>query len=371
MYICPLKIRNSRNWGYGLIDVCVNLKIRAAHAMERVFSLFRKELWILEEVNEKTHIKNAVLFVGRAPEREYISRLLFKECKHQFIGHRWLWQVLFPKGKIDKNCSFSIIQTNWPVSRYFRSRRTFCVPTWVYGSVEINSEFAIHLRKNKSVKNILRKIEKKHYEVEISSDPLLFEEFYYKMYQPYINKRYGKCAIDMSYSRLKGQFFNGCEILFVLKESQRIAGTMICYRENETVLYELGVRNGDFHWVEQGAISALYLNAINHCRSKGIKKLSLGGSRPFFSDGVLSYKLTNWNMKINDYSKTFYFLFKQHISNKFTEDFLNNNPFVSLKNGEMVVNTFVSKNSKEDSLKNAMKSKIVNSGLSRVDVHYF
>ena len=110
----------------------------------------------------------------------------------------------------------------------------------------------------------------------------------------------------MSYSRLKGQFLNGSEILFVVKGSLRIAGTMICYRENETVLYELGVRNGDFHWVKQGAIGALYLNAINYCRSQGIKRLSLGGSRPFFSDGVLTYKLTNWNMKVNDYSKTFY-----------------------------------------------------------------
>jgi len=270
-----------------------------------------------------------------------------------------------------KTCSFSVIQTGWKSDKFIRSKRMFCVPTWVFGSVDLTADFDAQLRNNKSAKRNLRKVKNGHFEVEVSSDPLLFEEFYYKMYQPYIYKRYGECAIDMSYNRLKGQFVNGSEILFVIKESQRIAGTMICYKDDNTVAYELGVRDGDFRWVEQGAISALYFNTINYCRSKGIKKLSLGGSRPFLSDGVLNYKLRNWNMKVDDYSKTFYFLIKQHRQSNFAQDFLSKNPFISLKNGDMVVNTFYLKKDKENNVTKDTEAKFIKYGLPKVDVHCF
>ena len=371
MNIRSLQMTNSLKWINCLIDICNSLKSRIIHIMERVFSILRKEVWLLEAADANDLNNNSVLFIGNTQEMHYISGLFFNDYTQRLIGRHWLWQVLFPKRKIHKNCSFSVIQTGWKSDKFIRSKRMFCVPTWVFGSVDLTADFDAQLRNNKSAKRNLRKVKNGHFEVEVSSDPLLFEEFYYKMYQPYIYKRYGECAIDMSYNRLKGQFVNGSEILFVIKESQRIAGTMICYKDDNTVAYELGVRDGDFRWVEQGAISALYFNTINYCRSKGIKKLSLGGSRPFLSDGVLNYKLRNWNMKIDDYSKTFYFLIKQHRQSNFAQDFLSKNPFISLKNGDMVVNTFYLKKDKENNVTKDTEAKFIKYGLPKVDVHCF
>jgi hypothetical protein len=371
MYIQPIQMTYSFKWINWFMGLCKTLINRIMLVMEKISSLLRKGVWILEAADVNAQIKDSVLFIGTAQERHYISKLFFNNYTHRFIGYHWLWQVLFPNRKRHKNCSFSVIQTGWKVDRFFRSKRIFCLPSWVFGSVEINSDFDKHIRKNKSAKNTLRKIENSHFKIETSSDPLSFEEFYYKMYYPYIYKRYGECAIDMSYNRLKSQFLDGGEILFVSKESQRIAGTMICYKKDKTVLYELGVRDGEFLWVKQGAISALYFNAITHCRSKGIKKLSLGGSRPFFSDGVLNYKLANWNMKIDDHSKTFYFLIKQHRQSNFAQEFLCNNPFISLRNGDMVVNTFFLKDDKENNVTRDMETKFIKNGLPKVDVHFF
>lgn len=338
--------------------------------MEKVTSLLRKEVWLLETADENSKIKDTVLFIGRVPDRHYFSKLFFKNYTHRMIGNYWVWQVLFPDRNIFKNCTFSIIQTTWSLSKLITSKKIFCIPTLVSGSVDLSSDFDLYLKKNKNAHNNLRKVKKSNFAIEISSDPALFDEFYYKMFQPYIYERYGESSLDISYDRLKSQFLDNCEILFVVKESLRIAGTMICYNNSKTVLYELGVRNGDFRWVKQGAISALYFHAINYCRSKGIKKISLGGSRPFFSDGVLTYKMRNWNMKIDDYSRKFYFLFRKHKSSTFAQDFLCKNHFISLKKGKMVVNAFFSKISKKPNSLNYMKTKYAKSGLLKVKAHY-
>ena len=169
---------------------------------------------------------------------------------------------------------------------------------------------------------------------------------------------------------MKARFSNNSELLFVTKDSKRIAGMMICYEKNEVLAYRLGVRDGDFQWVAKGAISALYVNTINHCRAKGFKKLSIGESRPFFSDGVLTYKLNNWNMKIDDYSKDLYFLFKPFKASPFTKEFLLNNSFISLDKGKMVFNTFYNQNGEENTMAKAIKMKDTRSGLSTLNVHY-
>ena len=224
-------------------------------------------------------------------------------------------------------------------------------------------------KRNKSVKNTLRKVKNSHFRLEVSSDASIFDEFYYKMHLPYIQNRHGESSLEESYERMKARFSKNSDMLFLIKGSQRIAGIMICYQNGEALAYRLGVRNGDFRWVEKGAISALYVNTMSHCRAKGFKKLSLGGSRPFFSDGVLTYKQRNWNMKIDDYSKHFYFLIKPFKANPFAKEFLLNNSFISLNKGEMVVNTFYKNSRKENNRAKAMKTKDTKSGISRVKRH--
>jgi len=371
MRIKSLQKTNSLKWINSFIDRWNTLLGRFIHIVERVYSILRKEVWLLEKVDANNLNNNSVRFIGSTQEMHYIGRLFFNDYTHRLIGHYWLWQVLFPSGKIDKNCSFSVIQTGWKIDRLYRSKRMFCVPTWIFGSIDLTLDTDSKLNQSRSLKNNLRRVKNSNFEVDVSSDPLSFDEFYYKMYHPYISKRHGKTVIDISYKRLKEQFVKGSEILFLVKDSQRIAGQMICYKGDEVVAYELGVKDGNFQWVQQGAITALYFNTINYCKSKGFAKLSVGGSRPFISDGVLSYKLKNWRMKIHGHSKKFYFLIKQHKSNRFTQDFLCKNHFISLKNGEMVVNTFYQKTDKKNNATIENRTKYIKYGLPTVKIHCF
>lgn len=363
MHIRPLQMTSLLKWINYFIGRWNTLLGRFIHIVERAYSILRKEVWILEKADANGLNNSSVMFIGSTQEMHYIGRLFFNDYTHRPIGHRWLWQVLFPSGKTNKNCAFSVLHTRRKIDRFYRSKKIFCVPTWIFGNMDLTSDIDTITKKNKSLKSNIRKLKKSNFKVNVSSDPLSLDEFYYKMYHPYISKRYGRSAIDMSYNRFKTQFAKSGEILFLEKDSQRIAGQMIYYEKDKAVAYELGIKDGNFQWVQQGAITALYLHTFNYCKSKGIKKLSLGGSRPFISDGVLNYKLTNWKMRINRYSKKFYFLIKQHRPNKFTQDFLCNNPFISLNNGEMMINTFYQKSGKEKNATIENKTKYIKYGL--------
>ena len=366
MYIRSFQTAKPPKWIISDGHIFIKLKKRIRRIMKKVYSLFRKKVWILEAADTNCVHNDTILFVGRDLNRDYFGKLFFKNYTHRLIGHRWLWQVFFPKDKIYKNCSFSVMQTKWRMDSFCRSKMMFFVPAWIYGRVDITSNFDTYLKKNKSVKNNLRKIKKGQFSVEISSDPKAFEEFYFKMHQPYISKRYGEGAINRKYDQMKDLFIKHNEILFITKDSQRIAGLMICYLESGMPqLYVLGVRDGDFNWVSQGAISALYLNTIIYFQSKGFKKICLGGTRPFFSDGVLNYKLNNWNMKIEDYAKESYFLIKQHRASAFAQEFLSENPFISIKKGKMIINSFIRENNENNDATNDKLNKYVQNGSSK------
>lgn len=342
--------------------------------INKVSSFIRKEVWLLEAANANAQKEHSILFTGNGPEKHYIAKLFFKDnYTHRLLGHYWLWQVLFPNRKIRHKSSFSVIQTRWRINKFYQFKKMFCIPTWIFGSIDLTADDSIASPRNKTAKNTLRKVKRGHFKVEVSSDPILFDEFFYKLHRPYVSNRHGKSNIDEGYGRLKARFLNNSEILFVTKGSQRVAGLIICYQKDGALAYRLGVRDGDFQWVKKGAISALYFHTINHCRSKGIKRLRLGGSRPFLSDGVLAYKQRNWNMKIDDYSKHFYFLFKPLEANSFTKDFLCRNPFISLNKNAMVANTFVpdTKHTPDTNAVNTMKNKFSEKGLSKLDIHYF
>lgn len=372
MYSHPTKTKHPSDGIDVFLSYGRQLKQQTQRVMAMVYSLLRKEVWLLEAMEVDGTNRHSVLFVGNRPEKHYIGRLFFKKdfaCRS--LGHFWLWQILFPNKALGRANSFCIIQTRWPIFKSTLFKKWYCLPTWIYGSVNLKADFRKFAQKNRSAKNTLRKIQKSGFKVEISSDPALFDEFYHLFHQPYMENRHGKSAVEESYKRMRAKFLKRGELLSLSNGHQRVAGCILQYENGEVTAYRLGIRDGDFGWVEKGAISALYFHMLNYCRLQGFPKLHLGGSRPFFTDGVLNYKLRNWNMEIDDYSRHFYFLIKPQAMNPFTEAFLCNNPFVSLKGSKMVANSFFPDADHFPDIDKAgrLKTKFTARGLLNVDLH--
>jgi hypothetical protein len=211
-------------------------------------------------------------------------------------------------------------------------------------------------------------VEQSGFQVELSKDISGFDAFYHDMFKAYIRSRHGKCSVVDAYDKLRKRFEKDGEILFITEEGRRVAGMMISYQNNKAAAHRLGILDGDFKWVEKGAISALYHHTIRHCRALGFKKLHVGGSRPFFSDGVLNYKMKNWNMRIDDYARQFYFLLKPQTRSPFALQFLTKNSLVSLEKNRMVATTFAAKADRQPNLEK-IRNNYAEKGLSNIKVY--
>ena len=352
-----------------LIARMIQVIIKLVQPIVKNLSLIRKEIWLLEGLDPRTQKPWRILYAGQEKEKHYIGNVYFGgDYTCRSLGDRWLWQLFFHSKTLPDTCCFSVVQTRWPITRHIRLKNLYCIPFWVYGSVDLSDDVDENIHRSKSARYNIARMKKSRFKIEISRDMALFDDFYTNMFQAYIGKRHDRCSVIDPYERMKARFQEDGEILFVKKGSQRIAGMIISYDHGEAAAYRLGVRDGDFQWVKEGAITALYYHTIKHCRDKGFKKLHLGGSRPFLSDGVLNYKIKNWNMKIDGYPEHFYFLLKPLRPSVATEKFLYANAFISLKGRQLVANTFIpdaGNHAYLEKLRNDCKEK----GLRCVDVH--
>lgn len=335
----------------------------------RILSMLRKEVWWVEADAKHDRKREKILFVGDNKEMYYIGDLFFcNKYRYTSKGHHWLWQILRKKSNINKQCQFVIIQSRWTFGRLLKNQNTFCIPSWVYGSVKLEDDFANFIKRSKSARSNIKKVIDSQFDIEIVKSRSDFEMFYHKMLYPYSQKRYGKFAVIDNYGQLGDRYIKNGELIFIKKGSQCIAGMLLLYEEGEVTSYRIGILNGDIRWVKEGAISALYYHAIRYCSDNGHQKINLGGSRPFLSDGVMRYKLTAWNMKIDGYAKAFYFILKPLKKSHFVKEFLKTNPFISLKGNHIVANVFIDDISDEKVVVKA-KKKYLNYGISKIDIH--
>ena len=352
-----------------LIARMIQLLSKLVQPFVKLLSLIYKEIWLLEGLDPRTQKPWGILYAGKKEEKHYIGNLFFDgDYTCRSLGNRWLWQLFFRSKTLPDTCCFSVVQTRWPITRHIQLKNLYCIPYWVYGSVDLSDDVDEYIHRSKGARYNIETMKKSRFKIEISRDMVLFDDFYTNMFQAYIAKRHGRCSVIDQYERMKTRFQKDGEILFVKAGSQRIAGMMISYEHGKAAAYRLGVRDGDFQWVKKGAITALYYHTIKHCRDKGFKKLHLGGSRPFLSDGVLNYKIRNWNMKIDGCPEHFYFLLKPLRPSEATEKFLYANSFVSLKGRQLVANIFVPGAGDHACLKELRKD-CQKKGLQYVSVH--
>jgi len=159
------------------------------------------------------------------------------------------------------------------------------------------------------------------------------------MYRPYVSERYKNSLVNISYDTIKDNFEKG--ELILIKDGQKvIAGGIINYSIMNGIPRgtQLGVYQGDNNYVKKGALSAYYYFAIKYLREKNFHKFSLGGTRPFYNDGVLRHKLS-WGAKIIDESSNA-FLFCLLSNKKSLKTFLSNNPFICTNHNNLLLAIF-------------------------------
>ena len=271
----------------------------------------------------------SVLYIGQNEmDKNYFSSLIFKDSHDEsYAGRITVLRLIYCLKKLKKNHDIVILKSNRRFCKIFKSNNDFVVPDWINCEIELNCDLQPRCMSKNTFRSNMAKVKRGGFGYSISRDLSQFDSFYHDLYLPYLSKRHADSAFRLKYEDIKQGFMKG-ELLQITENQTVVAGAIIDYRSKDgnPRMFKLGVLNGDYNYVKKGALIALYFYAIQYLKEKGFQKLSLGLSRPFFSDGVLHHKL-NWGAKMACESSTA-FLFTFISRKNQLKQFLYANPFI-------------------------------------------
>jgi hypothetical protein len=328
----------------------------------------RLDLWSAKGTLLNSDMPLSVLCAAPDKDRSYFINYFLelvygKSFEEVYHGHTWLWNIPEVLKKEGQDCSMMIV--NMPkYYRYSPKTQNFFNIGYVEGEVDIpiNECFM----KKDSLKSDIRKIKKHAFNFEVTRDPRCFFKFYHEMFVPHKAKRFGKAADICQFGP---RFQRNRDLLLIKKSGETVAGVTVCYERDVPILGDNGILDGDSKYIKEGALSASYYYMFLYLEKKGFKKVNLGGSSPFFHDGVLKYK-TKWSQKIMHSEATF--ALKILSNTLITRTFLQNNPFIFESKGKLYGTVFVDKDNpfSLEELKQIDKDYFI-PGLSKLFIYSF
>jgi len=301
----------------------------------RLIDSSKLDLWILNGEETTSHQELSIAYAGTEINRNYLIKLAYDDSfRGNYLGKVWLWKIFSVVQEKSPDCSLVVIAVHKLLWRWFTKRTYFNVPFWISTLADISADTSL-LWRSKNVKNDIRKIRNNGLSFEITQDRSQFDNFYYNMHLPYAVAAHGNRAILGAYYYMKKEFKKG-ELLLIKKENQYIAGALLVYKNMQALAMFLGIKDGNFDYVKEGAIAAIYYFRTRYLKEKGYKKIDLGLSRPFLKDGVLRYK-RKWGgrqISCSPWVDGAYYV-EPLADTPGLRAFLTNNPFIFIDKGKI------------------------------------
>jgi hypothetical protein len=183
----------------------------------------------------------------------------------------------------------AIVEADRRLIRQLPDRCAFVLPVFVEMVVDVQGDWEdLESRFRKSIRSERRLQRKYGYRYEASNSDQDFETFYRDMYLPTMKVRHGDLAVPMPHNEAYQYFRHGL-LFWVLRDGQRVCGS-VCYLERDIAHFILvGVFKGDQQLMKEGAIGALNYLRIQWANQNGHRAVDLGYCRPFMTS-LFHYK---------------------------------------------------------------------------------
>ena len=332
--------------------------------LKRVFIVFSQLRLPVYRYEGNNRWGDRTLTVFLRGKENGITPYFLKQLYSNTPKKKYLGKVFFPKiikGKYFKNLEADLILVG--IDEFFAkllARQGYIViPEWIMFKLNLAKPIP-QGRKNKTLHENLKKIEKYGLSYEITKDFDRLKFFFNHMYMPYSIMKYGKLSIVGNLFHLSQIFENGL-LLMVKKQDQWIAGFLIEVKDKIVCARYSGVKDGDFEYVKNGALAACYYFTISWARDQGYEWVDFGHCRPFFNDGAFRHKET-WGMEICKSNRLMIetksvsgIKVCNNMNGQF--DFLENNPFICIDGGKLKSFIFSQQPSplKTDYIQNSIK----------------
>lgn len=300
---------------------------------QRWMQQMRPEAWVLQGTEPHSQTGLAVLISAQKENRDYLGHLIFgANFEVKLVGRKRLADLLSANvTDVGNDCAIVLTEALATQAAAAMQPGSFFIPTWVKGEMDLPLDPEI-VRKNHTVKNDLRKIQKNALHYEVTREATKFDEFYHQMHVPFIMKVHGDSAFITPYESMRSKL-GQCELLLLKHQEQSIAGLLIIHEETGPRLWSVGVRDARPEYSQLGAMPALYHFSFEHLLAKGLKRVSLGASRAFLRDGVLQYKRKYGQRIASAFPDGF--MLRVRTLTPAVRAFLANNPFIFRRGVEL------------------------------------
>jgi len=296
----------------------------------------RVHVWILDGKERHSGQPLTMAFSGTEQNKNYWARTAFDApAEETDLGKCPPRRALRRLQACGKEIDLFAELYNLDCSPMPRSSSPLLVPVSVEGEMDIDS---VNFSK-KSIKKDLRKIEKGAFSYEIVTDDSYLKDFVETVYPSYLEGKYpGECLFE-TYQNLT-RTYDRIEGLFIKKDGHRISGALLCYRGSWVDFKCQAVIPGYEELSNAGSTAAIDYFATVHFKANHWPHISLGGSRPFFHDGLLVWK-KKWGLRL---TRAGSLVQRLHLFNKSegARSFLIQNPFISADRAQLTGVVFIS-----------------------------
>ena len=281
----------------------------------------------------------SLMYVGHEGNRNYLARMVLGD-NHKTIESLkiWLWSLKGEIGRKRKSCDLIVMEDSERVRRFIDPKEMLVVPTWIGWKADISDEISAIVKRDRSLQSDIRRIRKNKLTFEVAKDEVDFEEFYQKMYLPYITSVHGDRASLTAYDKMKNHFPE-CDLIVVRRGKEKMGGMLIQYNNEMPRLWSIGVMDARLDYLKAGVIGALYYFSIIHLKKQGHSKVHYGATRAFLNDGVLRYK-KKWGIQVANPPKQTFLIRIESVSSKL-KAFLLNNPFIHVEKDSLQAAVFI------------------------------
>jgi hypothetical protein len=245
--------------------------------------------WVLEGRPRGSNDVLRVLFGGRPTDKAYISKRLFDgDTVEYFKGRKIKW---FTDATAQRfNCDMSIMPNGGYACPSSHDTYQYLIPSWVSAEVKL-TQADVEEGRSKSRRRDLRQLARNNISYELTTDKKALLEFYDDMYVPTMMSSHGESALLMGrHQMLESAKQGACQLLFIIHQQRRIAGSLIAYDGDIPRLWSCGIRAADYRYLRLGAGNAVYLCCFHYLRKCGYSRINVGLTRAFLSDGALYFK---------------------------------------------------------------------------------
>jgi hypothetical protein len=241
---------------------------------------------------------NSLLVMGGLSAERLANRFLDQASRRQPLGDIPVSSLPERLPALADQYELVVSRVASSVSRRIAGDNAVRIPSLVRLGIDtpLTPETAAYVRT--AQRGNLRRIKDAGFTFETSVEPRDFHAFYHDYYLPYQQQRFGELSDRANFRRLRYVFRHGGRIFWIVRDGQRLSGSLVVARKNILHTTVIGVRDGNFDHVRSGTFAANYYFLTRWAAEMGCGGIDLGLTPPCLTDGLTLTK-RRWGASVS------------------------------------------------------------------------